>query len=60
MEGPTDLLALRHLGVPALALCGTYLPGPTLEQLGRWARLYLVLDNDRSELEDRHHELRRS
>jgi DNA primase len=48
VEGPTDLLALKQLGVPALALCGTYLPGPTLEQLGRWARLYLLLDDDRA------------
>jgi DNA primase len=48
VEGPMDLLALRQLGVPALALCGTYLPSPTMEQLGRWARLYLVLDEDRA------------
>ena len=48
VEGPMDLLALKQLGVPALALCGTYLPGPTMEQLGRWARLYLVLDEDRA------------
>jgi DNA primase len=48
VEGPTDLLALKRWGAPGLALCGTYLPSPTLEQLGRWARLYLVLDNDRA------------
>jgi DNA primase len=51
VEGPTDRLALSCLGVPALALCGTCLPGPTLEQLGRWARLYLVLDDDRAGLD---------
>jgi DNA primase len=46
VEGPTDLLMLRYWGVPALALCGTYLAQAALELLGRWARLYLVLDGD--------------
>jgi DNA primase len=46
VEGPADLLALKHLGVAALALCGTHVAGATLESLGRWARLYVVFDED--------------
>jgi DNA primase len=46
VEGPADLLALKQLGVPALALCGTHPAGATLELLGRWARLYVVFDED--------------
>ena len=46
VEGPTDLLALKHLGVPALALCGTYVAAESLELLKRWSRLYVVLDGD--------------
>jgi DNA primase len=46
VEGPTDLLMLRYWGVPALALCGTHPTHATTKLLGRWARLYLVLDDD--------------
>jgi DNA primase len=46
VEGPTDLLALRAWGVPGLALCGAALTDVVLRLLGRWARLYLVLDDD--------------
>jgi DNA primase len=46
VEGPTDLLTLRYWGVPALALCGTNPTHATIELLGRWDRLYLVLDGD--------------
>jgi DNA primase len=46
VEGPTDLLTLRHWGVPVLALCGTHPTPATVELLGQWARVYLVLDRD--------------
>jgi DNA primase len=46
VEGPTDLLALSAWGVPGLALCGAALTDVVLRLLGRWARLYLVLDDD--------------
>jgi DNA primase len=48
VEGPTDWLALRQWGVPALALCGTGLAPETLALLERWQRLYAVLDNDQA------------
>ena len=41
-----DVLALSAWGVPGLALCGTALTEVVLRLLGRWARLYLVLDDD--------------
>jgi len=46
VEGPMDLLALRQWGVPGLALCGTGVSPATLDLLGRWERLYAVLDAD--------------
>jgi DNA primase len=46
VEGPADLLALKQFGIPALALCGTYVASESLELLGRWSRLYVVLDDD--------------
>ena len=46
VEGPTDLLALRLWGVPGLALCGTGLSPSTMEAIGRWKRLYIVMDAD--------------
>jgi len=46
VEGPLDWLALRQFGLPGLALCGTRLHPDTLELLGGWSRLYVVLDDD--------------
>jgi DNA primase len=46
VEGPLDWLALRHWGLPCLALCGTRLHPDMFELLGRWSRLYLILDSD--------------
>ena len=45
-EGPFDWLALRAWSVPALALAGTYVRPKVLNALGRFERLYLLLDND--------------
>jgi DNA primase len=39
-------LAVRQWGVPGLALCGTRIHPETLSLLGRWNRLYLILDDD--------------
>lgn len=46
VEGPLDWIALRQWGLPVLALCGTRIHPDMLSQLGRWSRLYLMLDND--------------
>jgi DNA primase len=46
VEGVFDYLALRSWGIPALALVGTHVRAETLTALGRFARLYLALDND--------------
>ncbi len=46
VEGPLDLLALRQWGLPCLSICGTRLHPETLAELGRWERLYIVLDAD--------------
>jgi len=46
VEGPLDWLVLLQWGLPGLTLCGTRLHHDTLQLLGRWSRLYLVLDND--------------
>lgn len=46
VEGPLDWLALRQWGLPCLALCGTRLHPDTLELLGRWSHLYVILDDD--------------
>jgi len=41
-----NLLALRKWGVPAMAICGTYLNEPSLHELDGWNRLYVALDAD--------------
>lgn len=46
VEGPLDLLTLQQWGVPGLALCGTGFSSVTMQLLGRWERLYAVLDAD--------------
>lgn len=46
VEGPFDYLSLRSMGLPVMALAGTHVRPETLAALGRFARLYLALDND--------------
>jgi DNA primase len=46
VEGPMDLFALRLWGIPELALAGTAVRVDRLALLGRFAHLYLVLDDD--------------
>ena len=46
VEGVFDYLSLRSWGLPALALVGTHVRAETLAALGRFARVYLALDND--------------
>jgi DNA primase len=46
VEGPMDVLALRKWGVPGLALCGTGIGPAMLQEIGRWSRLYVVMDAD--------------
>jgi DNA primase len=46
VEGVFDYLTLRSWDVPALALVGTHVRAGTLAALGRFARVYLALDND--------------
>jgi len=46
VEGPLDLLALHMWGVPGVATCGTRLSPSMLEALGRWKRLYVLMDAD--------------
>jgi DNA primase len=46
VEGPTDLLALRLWGIPGLALAGSAVRDDTLALLGRFAHLYLALDDN--------------
>ncbi len=46
VEGPMDVLALRKWGVPGLALCGTGIGPAMLDAIGRWSRLYIVMDAD--------------
>ena len=46
VEGPMDALALRKWGVPGLALCGTGIGPAMLDAIGRWSRLYIVMDAD--------------
>ena len=41
-----NLLTLQQWGVPGLARCGTGCSAMTLQLLGRWERLYAVLDGD--------------
>jgi DNA primase len=46
VEGVFDWLALLSWGYPALALVGTHVPRAALKDLGRFERVFLVLDND--------------
>jgi DNA primase len=46
VEGVFDYLTLHSWGIPALALVGTRARAETLDTLGRFARIYLALDND--------------
>lgn len=46
VEGVFDYLTLRSWEIPALALVGTRVRAETLAALGRFARVYLALDND--------------
>lgn len=46
VEGVFDYLTLRSWGIPALALVGTRVRAETLAALGRFARIYVALDND--------------
>jgi DNA primase len=46
VEGPFDWLTLRSWELPALALVGTHVRPAVLTSLARFARIYLVLDND--------------
>lgn len=46
VEGVFDFLTLRSWDLPALALAGTHVRAAALEALGRFERVYLVLDND--------------
>lgn len=45
-EGVVDWLVLCGWGIPAVALAGTYVRPDQVAALGRFPRLYLVLDND--------------
>lgn len=46
VEGPFDWLTLRRWRFPALALMGTHIRPGAMKTLGRFERLYLVLDAD--------------
>ena len=46
VEGVFDVLTLRRWGYPAVALLGTHARPDILEQLRRFRRIYLVLDQD--------------
>ncbi len=46
VEGPFDWLTLMSWELPALALVGTHVRPAVLTSLTRFARIYLVLDND--------------
>ena len=37
---------MRKWGVPGLALCGTGIGPAMLDAIGRWSRLYIVMDTD--------------
>jgi DNA primase len=46
VEGPLDLLAAQHWGVPGLAICGTGVSRAGLRLLTRWEHVYAALDAD--------------
>src|SRR5207237_491353 len=46
VEGPLDLLALQHWGVPGLAICGTGVSRAAMCLLTRWQHVYAALDAD--------------
>lgn len=46
VEGVFDVLTLRRWGYPAVALLGTHARPDIIEQLRRFRRIYLVLDQD--------------
>lgn len=46
VEGVFDWLILQQWGVPSLALLGTHVRPEIVEALGRFERIYLVLDSD--------------
>ncbi len=46
VEGPFDVLTLRQWRLPALGLAGVHAAPDALQALGRFERVYLVLDND--------------
>jgi DNA primase len=48
VEGVLDMLVLRQWGYPTVALLGTGVRPDQVDQLRTFARVYLVLDNDRA------------
>ena len=48
VEGPLDWLAAVGWGLPAFAICGTYLPSERLPTFGGAVAIYGVFDPDRS------------
>ena len=51
VEGVFDSLTLRRWGYPAVALLGTHIRPELVEQLRKFERVYLVLDQDDGGLE---------